>query len=447
MWKQRRDSHHIDRPQDVRGEFERDRSRIIHSAAFRRLQAKTQILGASEGDFHRTRLTHSMEVAQISRGIVLFLRTHAPEKASLLPELELIESIGFAHDLGHPPFGHGGEIALNCIMANYGGFEGNGQTLRLLSRLEAHTPDYGLNLTRRTLLGVLKYPVAYSRICRRTQPQLPERVSQTCRLDWIPPKCYLDTEQDIVDWILEPLSEEDRQHFIEIKKPEAQKHGASIHHSLDASIMEIADDIAYGVHDLEDAIALRFITQDHWKEIAEKLDPAWAKAAHLEDIEQTLFDTSGRHQRKQAVGAMVNALIASIEFYCEDSFQEPLLAYNVRLHSAAALFLDAMKQAVLNHVILLDTVQTLGYRGHQVITALFDAFSSDPELLLPHLFKTPNSSIESVSDLVEQNSRQKSQQELKHKLCDYIAGMTDQYANRMYERLFIPQHGSVFDRL
>ena len=161
-WKERRAPAGIQRQEDQREEYERDRARVIHSSAFRRLQAKTQILGVLEGDFHRTRLTHSMEVAQIGRGLVLNLQKRFPELNDLLPRLEQIETTGLAHDLGHPPFGHGGETALNCAMADYGGFEGNGQTLRILTRLESHTLENGLDLTRRTLLGVLKYPAPYS---------------------------------------------------------------------------------------------------------------------------------------------------------------------------------------------------------------------------------------------------------------------------------------------
>ena len=161
-WEERRAPFGLKRINDHRKEFERDRARVIHSSAFRRLQAKTQILGVLEGDFHRTRLTHSMEVAQIGRGMVLNLANRYPHLKDLLPPLEQIETNGLAHDLGHPPFGHGGEIALNYIMSAFGGFEANGQTLRILSTLESHTPKYGLDLTRRSLLGILKYPVPVS---------------------------------------------------------------------------------------------------------------------------------------------------------------------------------------------------------------------------------------------------------------------------------------------
>ena len=168
-----------------------------------------------EGDFHRTRLTHSMEVAQIGRGLVLNLQKRFPELNDLLPRLEQIETTGLAHDLGHPPFGHGGETALNCAMADYGGFEGNGQTLRILTRLESHTPENGLDLTRRTLLGVLKYPAPYSNLCITSPPETTDQsVDLNFQHTWQPPKCFLDTEQDVFNWILAPLSNSDQVAFL-----------------------------------------------------------------------------------------------------------------------------------------------------------------------------------------------------------------------------------------
>ena len=134
-----------------------------------------------------------MEVAQIGRGLVLQLGKRFPDHQPLLPSLETIETLGLAHDLGHPPFGHGGEAALNCMMHLHGGFESNAQSLRLLGRLESHTPGFGLNLSRRAMLGVLKYPAPYSRLNRITSQQrsdLPEK-SSLKRKDWVPPKCYL----------------------------------------------------------------------------------------------------------------------------------------------------------------------------------------------------------------------------------------------------------------
>jgi len=436
-WKVRRAPAGVQRQEDHREEYERDRARVIHSSAFRRLQAKTQILGVLEGDFHRTRLTHSMEVAQIGRGLVLNLQKKFPELNDLLPRLEQIETTGLAHDLGHPPFGHGGETALNCAMADYGGFEGNGQTLRILTLLESHSPENGLDLTRRTLLGVLKYPVPYANLCKTSSPDATDKSANlNFQQTWKPPKCFLDTEQEVFNWIVAPLSNTDQVRFCEYTRPTTQSHGRSLHKALDTSLMNLADDIAYGVHDFEDGIVLRLLTREHWQEVAQKLDPKWAEKNNLLQIETMLFtrtDNSG-YSRRQGVGALVHALISSAELKLNDEFEEPLLGWNVILPEEPQRFLKALKETVSRHVIQLNTVQAATFKGRKIVLSLFDALSAEPEMLLPSSFQLLWK--EAKSDLQQ-----------KRIICDFIAGMTDQYANRFYERLFLPGHGSVFDRI
>ena len=436
-WKVRRAPAGVQRQEDHREEYERDRARVIHSSAFRRLQAKTQILGVLEGDFHRTRLTHSMEVAQIGRGLVLNLQKKFPELNDLLPRLEQIETTGLAHDLGHPPFGHGGETALNCAMADYGGFEGNGQTLRILTLLESHSPENGLDLTRRTLLGVLKYPVPYANLCKTSPPDATDKsVNLNFQQTWKPPKCFLDTEQEVFNWIVAPLSNTDQVRFCEYTRPTTQSHGRSLHKALDTSLMNLADDIAYGVHDFEDGIVLRLLTREHWQEVAQKLDPKWAEKNNLLQIETMLFtrtDNSG-YSRRQGVGALVHALISSAELKLNDEFEEPLLGWNVILPEEPQRFLKALKETVSRHVIQLNTVQAATFKGRKIVLSLFEALSAEPEMLLPSSFQLLWK--EAKSDLQQ-----------KRIICDFIAGMTDQYANRFYERLFLPGHGSVFDRI
>lgn len=245
FWERRRSDDHS-RPNDVRGAYVRDRARIIHSATFRRLQAKTQVLGIGEGDFHRTRLTHSLEVAQVARGITYFLTKKLTPEADKgfmeinqwLPGANLIEAISLAHDLGHPPFGHGGEVALNYVMRNDGGFEGNGQTLRILTKLEAHTENLGLNLTRRTLLGILKYPVSYDAVVRKESPV--DDKQHIVAKSWKPPKCYMGCENSIVDWIFQPFNETDKKTITTLKdQPSKTSHGKSKYHALDTSIIEL----------------------------------------------------------------------------------------------------------------------------------------------------------------------------------------------------------------
>jgi dGTPase len=243
---------------------------VVHSASFRRLQGKTQILNLGDSDFYRTRLTHSLEVAQIAEAIGRQFRkdfkTHPA--FNYLPDISAIRAIALTHDLGHPPFGHGGEAALNYCMRNDGGFEGNGQTLRILSKLEKFSETFGSNLTRRTLLGVLKYPVPFSVVFNTNlTPQVDPNstaISIIDRKSSKPPKCYMDSEQDVVDWVLDPLSSTDRDRFC-LFRTEADKHHKPLHRSFDCSIMSLADDIAYGVHDLEDALALLLISEEEFR--------------------------------------------------------------------------------------------------------------------------------------------------------------------------------------
>ena len=205
---------------DGRTDFERDRSRIIHSAAFRRLQGKTQVFTAGEGDFSRTRLTHSLEVAQIGKGLAIQLKVKA--------DPDLVEAVSLIHDIGHPPFGHAGEQELKRLMKPYGGFEANAQNIRILTKLETKSDRYeGLNLTRATIDGQLKYKEAFD----------PSRK-----------KFVYEEDTCIVDWAS--------------KAARSAVTGANLGEdckSLECEIMDWADEVAYAVHDLEDSIHARYI--------------------------------------------------------------------------------------------------------------------------------------------------------------------------------------------
>jgi len=272
----------VERQNDYRSPFMRDECRVVHSFGFRRLQGKTQILGPEQGDFQHNRMTHSIEVASICRSIAMYLKKLCSKKKGshkkykdclkLLKGVKndyecLITAIGLLHDIGHPPFGHGGEVALNFKMREHGGFEGNAQTLRLLTDIEDFTEENGLDLTRRTLLGLIKYPASYSKLCAR-YPNAPSRNRDIHIEEWLPPKCYYDDDQHSVDWLSEIFNENDRKKFSKINKTSKsndQNHKKTLYKSFDCSIMDIADDIAYSIHDIEDAIHLGLIKLDDFR--------------------------------------------------------------------------------------------------------------------------------------------------------------------------------------
>lgn len=472
VWQARFNPDHatLNSEREVRTPWERDYARLIHSSAFRRMQSKTQVLGLGESDFYRTRLTHSLEVAQIGVGIVRWLeqklqrkefriteveKTHKKQLRKLLPDYELMNAICLAHDIGHPPFGHGGEVALNICMRDYGGFEGNGQSLRILSRLDKYTENNGMNPTRRLLLGVLKYPLPYSQTVNpRAYGQLQEPLWRCQAHEQLPPKCYLDTEQDIVDWILAPLNPAEKAAFTATRRPnetEQAKHLKTRFKSFDTSIMELADDISYGLHDLEDAISLGLITQAIWtKHFQDHLDLFEAMRAEanqdssIEEIAQTvekqLFSEQS-YLRKRQIGRLVHQCITSI-FIQESGIEnasEPLIRYNAYLGAAQKRLLDHISSLVMDKVIRSANVQQLEFKGQKIVIELFQTLSADPLRLLPDGYKERYK--KSITEYPDDKAKH------MRVICDFIAGMTDEYAARFYERIYHPHEGSVFDRM
>lgn len=417
--------HESPRPDDERDEYQRDRARVIHSAAFRRLQAKTQVMGVGEGDFHRTRLTHSIEAAQIGEGLLGTLRRRYSADTAIhkwLPSKDLLTGACLAHDLGHPPFGHGGEEALHRHMADDGGFEGNAHTLRILTRLEKYRYGEGMNPTRRFILAVLKYPMAYSAL-KLAAPRKP-------------PKCYFDSEVPVVKWAL-------RTEFCagEIHKftSERTSKGRPKHRTLDSSIMEFADDIAYGVHDLEDIIARRMVTPE---DVRERLRPVFGRGDGRVGVGDTAvslsdFDSSIWHEhveRKKLIGKLVHLFITSVRIRQEEGFEHPLLKMRVDWDEPIEALLKELKGLTYDLVISRAEVQQLERRGQMVIDRLFCEFITAPEKLIPR------STWEYAGKYTAANSNAR-------KVCDYIAGMTDSYANKIYHRLFTPGQGSSHDEL
>ena len=435
MWTHRRSGQNNQRnAHDHREPYERDRTRVIHSPSFRRLQDKTQILGMNQGDFHRTRLTHSLEVASIGMSIVrnLTLNPEVNPLCGLLPDDDLMTTISLLHDIGHPPFGHGGEVALNYMMRDHGGFESNGQTLRLLTHLENSYGSYGLDLTRRSLLGILKYPVNRQRVIAPISPFPSMPLKQPIRInDWLPPKAYFDSEQPHIDWLLSSFSPSDINLFQSLRKePKQRTHGEAAYFSFDCSIMDTADDIAYGVHDLEDAIHLGLITRaqldtqsfrNHLTQTGISIKPSKLLDKLFSNIIQ---------ERKQAIGEIVNYLISSISVTSVNpDFENLLLRHNIHLIPEAHMLLEDLKTCIYRHFIDSQSARIAEHGGQNIIIHLFEAIHSNPSHLL-----------DLKSRQVYENAAD--EDTAYRTICDYIANLTDSGARKLHERL----HGINFVR-
>ncbi len=410
--------------------FQRDRARVIHSASFRALQSKTQVLGLGESDFYRTRLTHSLEVAQIGSGICEHLRV-AAENTNYefwIPSFSLIESICLAHDLGHPPFGHSGEVALNFLMKDYGGFEGNGQTLRILARLGEFSVHHGLDLTRRSTLGVIKYPATHGQLAHYQ----PKETTGSNLENWVPPKCIYAEEQPVLDWLLEPFPLADRSLLCSTISTEGG-HDRTQYKSLDTSIMELSDDIAYGVHDLEDAAELRLTDKNRWEKhvVGQLLELPSNPISNKIDFYSDKLFSEYRRERKHAISRLVGYFISNVHIDENPDFTAPLLRFNAQMEPTAKCILILLKTFVLEQVILQPELQALQFKGQQMVIQLFRLLAENPEKLLPRQVYEMYSSSENKYRVV----------------ADYIASHSDATATQLHRRLFSPEAGSIYDRI
>ncbi|BBO86149.1 deoxyguanosinetriphosphate triphosphohydrolase-like protein 2 [Desulfosarcina ovata subsp. sediminis] len=414
------------RPNDWRSPYSRDKARIIHGSGFRRLQGKTQVMGAGEGDFHRTRLTHSIEVNQIGLGLFEGIKKRDDIKIPelLVPFLKnghpVVSAACYGHDLGHPPFGHGGERALHIKMKNNGGFEGNAQTIRLMAKLEKYYEHKGINPTRRVLLSLLKYPVDFV-----DYPQSDQKKNK-------PPKCYYDCEKEMVDWCLEKFSSNDKNIFKELKEVGPGKI-KPVHMSFDASIMECADDIAYCTHDLEDIVARGLVTREM---LMDKVSDFCKNKENFKDCEVYITEKDfeelfkGSHSRKQTIGKFVNLLMTNTVIVENGSFEHPLLRFRLSISENLKRLTNFLRDEVTYQMVVeKPEIQMLERKGQRVINSLFKEFILAPEILIPHWDKM---------DQTDSKER---------RVCDYIAGMTDSFAAKIYHRLFTPGIGSSRDEL
>ena len=392
---------------DRRSEFERDRARIIHSAAFRRLQGKTQVFGVYEGDFFRTRLTHSLEVAQIAKGIAL----------NLGADTDLVEAACLAHDLGHPPFGHTGEYVLHELMRPYGGFEGNAQSFRILTRLERKHEAYtGLNLTYQTLDAILKYKTCI------------DEAALAAASDG-PAKGFYADDRALVETIMQCTGNGDRRSF-------------------ECQIMDVADDIAYSVHDLEDSLKAGLLTVADFRrvpsarlvrDINEHLLP-FGKTVSEDTLHHELLQVADRleHLERKAGRAAWKMLTRDLihDFACSVTLQP-----NDRIDAAPPnrVRIEILKAFESYHVIYNPRVTTLGHKGKEVLRRLFAVLDQGKDSV--GLFP------ENWGDEYERTLLDSNEPARKRVICDFLANMTDSYAMRFYSRLFVPGQGSFYEVL
>jgi len=341
----------------MRTAFQRDRDRIIHTTAFRRLEYKTQVFVNHEGDHFRTRLTHTVEVSQIARSIARALRLNE----------ELAEAVALGHDLGHPPFGHAGETVLDGLMEGHGGFEHNLQALRIVERLERRYPAFpGLNLTWETREGIIKYLPRYKG----------------------------------------PM-------------PAGLSNGTAP--SLEAQVVDAADEIAYNNHDLDDGLSFRLFAPEDAAECS-----LWGE--HHRAARRDYPGASPREIKHETIRRIINAqvtdLVLATRGRAEALGLRDLADVRGRGHGAAG-FSPAMeernqelKRFLMERMYRNERVRRLEASARKVLTDLFNAYLGDPSRMPAHV------------------ARREAEDGRPRMVCDYVSGMTDRYAYQQHKRMF-----------
>ena len=349
---------YLDQEPEYRTAFQRDRDRIIHTTAFRRLEYKTQVFINFEGDYFRTRLTHTLEVTQIGRTLARALGGNE----------DLVETICLAHDLGHSPFGHSGEVALSRLMKDFGGFDHNKQSLRIVTELQQRYPEFpGLNLAWEVREGMVKH----------------------------------ESEYDISD---------------------ARDFDPSLRGNLETQICNVADEMAYTTHDLDDGLRSGMLTPQMldgialWEILRETFN--W-QGAYLEDVE--------RHRMiRQLVGMMVTDMIESTDKRLKDSgaksaldlqkMKTNVIGYSEDVQRRNRELKDFLYKEMYSHY----RVIRMAVKAERVISDLFNAYKAEPAILP-----------DTAQIFIDKRG-------LERTICDYIAGMTDRFAIEEHQKLFNP---------
>lgn len=386
------------------GPFQRDYARIMYSSSFRRLQGKMQLLGIKQDQFFRNRLTHSLEVAQIARSIAGTIQYDAGESY-------IVEAGALAHDLGNPPFGHAGERCLNELFKDIGGFEGNAQTLRILTNVEKKRPEFrGLNLTYRTMLSIVKYFNKFDKEAYEKK----EKVGQ---------KFIYDDDYERLNSFVTDNEITQR--------------------TLDVQIVDIADEIAYAAHDLEDGLRVKAYTIDEilhdyqaqygendcYKKLDELVNIARKKAGYgTNKIDSTQYS---KLFRQELSSSLINLAINDIGLMPVTKDMKEKTGTNQSEELSFMCFkelIHGLKNIVFKCINHNDEVYHYEQKGKKVLEYL-SGFYGDETMYLPPEYRACEL-IKQYSDLKNEDER-KLQQRL---ICDYIAGMMDSYAITAYEK-------------
>ncbi len=346
-----------------RSRFQRDRDRIIHSKAFRRLEYKTHVFVNHEGDHYRTRLTHSIEVAQISRSIARILCLNE----------DLAEAIALAHDLGHPPFGHSGQDVMNELMEGHGGFEHNRQSLRIVTLLEKPYADFpGLNLSYEVLEGISK-------------------------------------------------------HFTDYDLPQGRGFSREGEPSLEAQLVNLADEIAYNNHDLDDGLRSQMITLEQLQEVS-----LWRE--NFQKVCKMIPHESDEVKSRATIKELINLCVSDLVIQTQENIESKKIK-NIEDVRARGNLLVAFSEGVKKKTVELKRflfsnlyrhyrVERMAVKAERILRDLFSTYIQNPKVLPPEVYE-------------------KSSEKDSHRtICDYVAGMTDRFALEEHEKLFNP-HSKV----
>jgi len=406
---------------DYRTPFQIDRDRVLHTTTFRRLQNKTQVFWSGEYDFYRTRLTHSLEVAQIGKAISQWLRTR-PDGIlhdEFYIDPDLMEAICLSHDLGHPPFGHAGERTLNHLMEGHGGFEGNAQTLRLLTQRIFSATHKGMDPSRAFMDGVLKYKTLW------TELKSPEGTAPHNHFIYDEQHDHLDWAMGGNDFPLELTPGKSRDSF----------------KSIECQIMDWADDTAYSLNDLSDSVRAGFLN-------IEKIENWAEKNGHPVDETSPLGELMRAIRKKRVdpfVGKRIGKYIQSTRLEADVNFLSQTsnrYRYRLMVDEAVQMESELFKKLAFEVVFLSPQLKQLEYKGSRMLRQLWDVLGKryitgtavdgqDFQLL-------PAATAAEIEAAPDEAARARL-------VCDFLAGMTDGYAARTYKRLFIPDFGSIGD--